>query len=118
MGEEQQRPEAYIHQPHVSFPCSTLPSCFNPSSVESEIASVYAATVEDVDTAVAAARKAFNDPSWRDLAPTDRGNMMITLSDLVGKHAETLATIETWDNGKVYADALEVDVAEVQGVFK
>ena len=88
------------------------------SSDESEIASVYAATVEDVDAAVAAARKAFKDPSWRDLAPTDRGNLMITLSDLIGKHAETLATIETWDNGKVYADALGVDVAEVQGVFK
>lgn len=43
---------------------------------------------------------------------------MITLSDLIGKHAETLATIETWDNGKVYADALGGDVAEVQGVFK
>jgi aldehyde dehydrogenase (NAD(P)+) len=88
------------------------------SSDESEIASVYAATVEDVDAAVAAARKAFKDPSWRDLAPTDRGNLMITLSDLIGKHAETLATIETWDNGKVYADALGGDVAEVQGVFK
>ncbi|KAG0648462.1 Aldehyde dehydrogenase [Hyphodiscus hymeniophilus] len=89
----------------------------NPTD-ESEIASVYAATAEDVDTAVAAARKAFNDPSWRDISPTDRGNMMIRLSDLVAKHAETLATIETWDNGKVYADSLGGDVAEVQGVLK
>ena len=87
-------------------------------SDESEITSVYAATVEDVDKAVAAARKAFNNPSWRDLSPTDRGNLLIALSDLVNKHAETLATIETWDNGKVYADALGGDVAEVHGVLR
>jgi aldehyde dehydrogenase (NAD+) len=42
---------------------------------------------------------------------------MIKLSDLVGEHAEILATIETWDNGKVFADSLG-DVAEVQGVLK
>lgn len=42
---------------------------------------------------------------------------MLALSDLVAKHAETLATIETWDNGKVYNDALG-DVGEVQNVFK
>jgi len=68
---------------------------------ESEICSVYAAGADDVDIAVKAARKAFKDPSWRDMSTTDRGNMMIKLSDLVQKHAETLATIETWDNGTI-----------------
>jgi aldehyde dehydrogenase (NAD+) len=51
------------------------------------------------------------------MSPTDRGNMMIVLSDLVDKHAETLATIETWDNGKIYGDSLG-DVGEVKGVLK
>jgi aldehyde dehydrogenase (NAD+) len=67
---------------------------------ESEICSVYAAGAEDVDIAVKAARKAFKDPAWRDMSATDRGNLMIKLSDLVQEHAETLATIETWDNGR------------------
>lgn len=79
---------------------------------------MYAATAEDVDTAVAAARKALNDPSWRDLAPTDRGNMMILLSDLIGKHQKELATIETWDNGKIYADAFGGDLEEVKGTLR
>ncbi len=72
---------------------------FFSNSDETEITSVYAAGAEDVDTAVAAARNAFKDPSWRDMASTDRGNLMIKLSELVEKNAETLATIETWDNG-------------------
>ncbi|KFY97914.1 hypothetical protein V498_01801 [Pseudogymnoascus sp. VKM F-4517 (FW-2822)] len=88
----------------------------NPTD-ESEITSVYSAGAVDIDLAVVSARNAFNDPSWRDISPTDRGNMIIALSDLVAKHASTLATIETWDNGKPYNDALG-DVAEVQGVFK
>ncbi|KAH8794779.1 aldehyde dehydrogenase-like protein [Hyaloscypha finlandica] len=88
----------------------------NPTD-ESDITSVYAASVDDVDSAVAAARKAFKDPSWRDMSPTDRGNMMMVLSDLVAKHADTLATIETWDNGKPYGDSLG-DVGEVVGVLK
>jgi aldehyde dehydrogenase (NAD+) len=66
---------------------------------------------------VAAARKAFKDPSWRDLSGTDRGNMIIVLSDLVGKNKELLSTIETWDNGKTFGDAMS-DIAEVQAVFK
>jgi aldehyde dehydrogenase (NAD+) len=60
---------------------------------------VYAASTDDVDTAVAAARKAFKDPSWRDLPGTERGDLLYKLSALVDQHKETLATIETWDNG-------------------
>ncbi|RDW87299.1 ALDH-like protein [Coleophoma crateriformis] len=89
----------------------------NPTD-ESEITSVYAATADDVDAAVKAARKAFKDPSWRDMAPTDRGNLMIKLSDLVAAHAETLATIETWDNGKPYSVAFSEDVGEVKNTLR
>ena len=80
--------------------------------------SVHAAEAEDVDAAVAAARKAFNDPAWRDIATTERGDLMYKLSALVEKHQETLATIETWDNGKPYTVALNEDIPEVVGTLK
>lgn len=67
---------------------------------EAEITSVYAAGEEDVDIAVKAARKALNHPSWKLLPPTERGTLMLKLADLVEQHKETLATIETWDNGR------------------
>ncbi|KAF5879124.1 putative aldehyde dehydrogenase protein [Botrytis fragariae] len=88
----------------------------NPSD-ESEIASVYAASAEDVDTAVKAARAAMRNPEWRDMSPTDRGSLMIKLSSIIAEHTELLATIETWDNGKIYNDAV-ADVNEVEAVFK
>jgi NAD-dependent aldehyde dehydrogenases len=47
---------------------------------------VYAAGEEDVNIAVAAARKALKDPSWKGLSPTDRGALMIKLADLIEQH--------------------------------
>lgn len=69
------------------------------NSDETDIATVHAAGAEDVDIAVNAARAALKHPSWKDLSGSDRGRMMVKLSELVEQHAETLATIETWDNG-------------------
>jgi len=89
----------------------------NPTD-EKEIASVYAAGPEDVDLAVAAARKAFKDPSWRDMATTERGELMYRFATLIDQHKETLATIETWDNGKPYSVSLNEDLAEVVATLK
>lgn len=82
---------------------------------EKEITTIYAATAEDVDIAVKAARTAFK--KWRDVGGTDRGDLMLKLSKLVEEHSHTLATIDTWDNGKPLSDAMG-DIAEVAQVFK
>ena len=66
----------------------------NPCSTEEPICSVFAASADDVDSAVKAARKAFKDPSWKGLSGTARAGLMTKLANLVGQHAETLATIE------------------------
>lgn len=79
---------------------------------------MYAATEDDVNAAVAAARAAFKNPTWRDIPATDRGTMMFKLADLIDKHAETLATIETWDNGKPYSVSLNDDVAGSANVLR
>lgn len=85
---------------------------------EEEICSVFAATAEDVDTAVAAARRAFKDPAWRLLSGTERGSLLSKLADLVAQHARTLATIECLDNGKPFRVALEENVPEVINVLR
>ncbi|KXH27282.1 aldehyde dehydrogenase (NAD+) [Colletotrichum simmondsii] len=83
----------------------------NPTN-EKEIISVYAATAHDVDRAVQAARRALHHPSWRDLPASDRGKCMVRLAELMEAHRETLATIETWDNGKPYSVSLNEDLTE------
>ena len=50
---------------------------------------------------MSAARTAFESDRWRDLTPTKRGHLLRRLGDLIGERAETLAQIETSDNGKL-----------------
>ncbi|KAI9371971.1 aldehyde dehydrogenase domain-containing protein [Aspergillus egyptiacus] len=102
----------FINNEFVPAKSGSKFATINPSD-ESEITSVHAAGEEDVDIAVKAARKALKDPSWKLLPPTDRGNLMLKLADLIEQHKETLATIETWDNGKPYQVSLNDDLPEV-----
>ena len=62
----------------------------NPAT-EEKIASVAAATKEDVDHAVKAARRAFDEGPWRRMAPVDRGRLMYKLADLIEKNRDELA---------------------------
>jgi len=59
------------------------------------------ASAEDVDRAVASARRALADPSWRDLTQTERGGLLRGLAELVAGRVEELARVETLDNGKL-----------------
>ncbi|KAI7775075.1 hypothetical protein LA080_007411 [Diaporthe eres] len=85
---------------------------------ESEIATVQAASAEDVDKAVKAAHAALRNGPWKTLPGTERGILMNRLADLMEKNKELLATIDTWDNGKPYKDALEGDLPEAIGTIR
>ena len=55
---------------------------------------------EDVDAAVAAARRAFDEGAWGRTRPTDRGRLLTKVGELIVHHAEELAQIEAKDTGK------------------
>ena len=57
----------------------------------------------DVDSAVAAAVRAF-EGDWSRLTPSRRGRLLIGLADLIEDDAARLAEIEVRDNGKLYAE--------------
>jgi len=79
----------------------------NPSD-ESVICSVHEATEKDVDIAVKAARAAF-EGEWRKVTPGDRGKMLFKLADKFEENLDTLAAVESLDNGKAITMA-KVDV--------
>ncbi|MEO1549238.1 MAG: aldehyde dehydrogenase [Pseudomonadota bacterium] len=62
------------------------------------------ASAADVDRAVAAARRALEDPAWRDMTQTARGKLLYRLADLVSEHAQALGRVETVDSGKLLAE--------------
>ena len=71
---------------------------YSPSTGE-KITDVYESLAEDVDIAVDAAKTAY-DNGWASGAPEQRAKILFKLADLVEENLETLAQIETWDNGK------------------
>ncbi|MXY78498.1 MAG: aldehyde dehydrogenase family protein, partial [Chloroflexi bacterium] len=64
-------------------------------------AQVPEAGAADVDSAVAAARGAFDEGPWPRLAGVERARIMRRLARLLEEHAEELAVIEVRDNGKL-----------------
>lgn len=64
-------------------------------------ASFACASPQDVDRAVAAAKRSLNDPAWRDLSQTARGKLISRLADLIEKHAEEIGRLESRDSGKL-----------------
>jgi len=81
----------------------------NPATGE-VITSVAEADKADVDLAVKAARKAFEEGPWSKTTATDRGRILSKLADLIMEHRDELAELETMDNGKPISDARNVDV--------
>jgi phenylacetaldehyde dehydrogenase len=81
----------------------------DPSSGK-EVSRFVDATDADVDTAVAAARRAFDDGRWSDLPPIVREQMMHKLADILEAHADELAELEAIDNGKPKGMAGAIDV--------
>ncbi|XP_068238224.1 cytosolic 10-formyltetrahydrofolate dehydrogenase isoform X2 [Palaemon carinicauda] len=81
----------------------------NPAT-EELICDVQSASKDDVNTAVAAAKKAFYEGPWGSMNARDRGTLLFRLADLMDEHKEELATIESIDSGAVYTLALKTHV--------
>ncbi|HTO82925.1 MAG TPA: aldehyde dehydrogenase [Methylomirabilota bacterium] len=72
----------------------------------------------DVDAAVKAARRVFEDGTWSRAAPEARKDVLLKLADLVRAHKEELATLESLDSGKTITDCLHEIGNEVPTFFQ
>ncbi|KAI3767188.1 hypothetical protein L2E82_17276 [Cichorium intybus] len=74
------------------------------------IADVAEGELEDVNRAVAAARKAFDEGPWPRMAAYERSPILFGFADLVEKHADEITGLEVWDNGKPYEQAARDEI--------
>jgi phenylacetaldehyde dehydrogenase len=72
---------------------------------------------EDIDRAVEAARRAFESGPWRRTTPSERGKLLWRVGDLLLKHADEIAELESLDNGKPRAVARVADVPLAADLF-
>ena len=91
---------------------------YNPATGE-VVARVPEAETEDVDRAVIAARRAFDEGPWtRKMSNSERGQMLWKLADLLQENLEEFAEIESLDNGKPLSVARVADVPLAVDMFR
>jgi len=74
-------------------------------------------TAEDVDRAVAAAKKAY-DEVWFDTTPRERSEMLLKLADTILEHGEELAGLESENVGKPLATTLSEEIPPTADCFR
>jgi acyl-CoA reductase-like NAD-dependent aldehyde dehydrogenase len=85
-------------------------------ATEEVLAEVVEASAEDVDRAVAAARRAY-DRTWSTLPPRERGKYLYRIARIIQERARELAVLESLDNGKPIRESRDVDIPLVAAHF-
>jgi phenylacetaldehyde dehydrogenase len=81
------------------------------------LAHIAEGDTEDIERAVRAARRAFDDGPWGRLTASDRGRIIWKIGDLILEHADELAQLESLDNGKPFAVARAADIPLAADLF-
>ncbi|HTC94440.1 MAG TPA: aldehyde dehydrogenase family protein [Terriglobales bacterium] len=87
-------------------------------STEEPLVQVAEGDKQDIDLAVKAARRAFENGPWRKMTPSERGRAIWKLADLMEQNLEQFAELETLDNGKPIGVARAADVPLAIDLFR
>ncbi|CAK8563055.1 unnamed protein product [Lathyrus sativus] len=82
------------------------------------IAQVAEGDAEDINRAVSAAREAFDNGPWPKMTAYERSCILLRFADLVEKHNDEIAALETWNNGKLYNQAAKTEIPMVVRLFR
>ncbi len=82
------------------------------------LAEVAEGDATDIDRAVKAARRAFDEGPWSTMTPAERSRLIWRLADLIEERSEVLAQLETLDNGKPLAVARRDDLGGTVDYFR
>ncbi len=102
------RSQAFIDGKFVDAISGKTFDNINPATGE-VLARVAECDAADVDLAVAAGRRAFEDGRWSRMAPGDRKAILLKLADLIRANLAEMALLDSLDMGKTITDAITVD---------
>ncbi|MDG2249829.1 MAG: aldehyde dehydrogenase [Gammaproteobacteria bacterium] len=100
---------AFINGRRCSSSSGEARPTLNPANGET-LTNVAYCNAEDANTAIATSRATFESGVWSRMAPTDRKMILVRWAELVEKHSDEIALLETLDVGKPISDTLNVDV--------
>src|ERR1700686_2471349 len=115
----------FLDQPHkllidgewVEAASGNVFPVYNPATGKI-IAQVAEGGKEDIDRAVRAARRAFDSGPWRTISPSERGQYIWRVAELLEQHSEEFAQLESLDNGKPITETRGADVPLAVDLFR
>jgi betaine-aldehyde dehydrogenase len=108
--------DLYIDGIWADASAGTHSDVLNPATGQ-VIEQVAEAGREEVDAAVRAAKRAFDDGPWRRTTATERGELLRRTADLLVRDREELARTESLDTGKTLGEG-RIDIDDVTNVFR
>lgn len=109
--------QAFIDGRYCNASDGSTFASINPATGET-ICDVAHCTIADVEAAVAAGRRVFNDGSWSRAAPEHRKEVLLKLAELIRQNTQELAVLESIDSGKTITDCLAEIGGEVPDFFQ
>ena len=107
--------ELFINGKFVAPTSGKYFESINPAT-EQTLTTIAAANAEDVDSAVKAARKAY-DKVWSKMPGRERGKYLYRIARIIQEKARELAVLETMDGGKTIKESRDVDLPLVAAHF-
>lgn len=102
------RGQAFIDGRYVDAQSGRTFDSVNPAT-EAVLAQVAECDATDIDIAVTAARRAFDDGRWSRMPPADRKGVLLKLADLIRANLHEMALLDSLDMGKTITDAATID---------
>lgn len=101
--------QAFINGRRCSSSSGETRPTLNPANGET-LTEVAYCNAEDANAAIAISRATFESGVWSRMAPMDRKMVLVRWAELIEKHSDEIALLETLDVGKPISDTLNVDV--------
>jgi 4-(gamma-glutamylamino)butanal dehydrogenase len=111
------RTQAFIDGRSVDAASGETFATENPATGQ-VLARVAAGDTADIDAAVKAARRAFDDGRWSRRAPADRKAVLLAFADAIEANLDELATLDALEAGKPITDCRDVDLPDAIKTFR
>jgi acyl-CoA reductase-like NAD-dependent aldehyde dehydrogenase len=103
--------QAYINGQREGSASGKVFDTVNPTT-EQVLCQVAECDEQDIDRAVAAARKVFKSGDWSKRAPNKRKKIMLKWADLLEAHQEEFALLDTLEMGKPISEMMSIDLPD------
>jgi len=111
------RTKAFINGKYVEAKSGKTYESINPATGK-VLAPVASCDEPDLNAAVAAARRAFNEGVWAKRSPAERKHILLKFADLIEANLAELALLDCLDAGKPISDCMNIDLPDTVHCFR